>query len=165
MAYQRGEYGNQHRSQDRWRDREGGSRYGGGYRDEDRGSRSMGGYREDDDRGFFDRAGDEVRSWFGDEDANGTSAAGNASRAMATAIGPATMAAAIMAATSIVPTRNIRGATMARTVAIPARRAMRARRAPGAAPASAVMDPAAVASTASTWAAPARTARIRCPLR
>ncbi len=26
-------------------------------------------YRDDDDRGFFDRAGDEVRSWFGDEDA------------------------------------------------------------------------------------------------
>lgn len=25
--------------------------------------------RDDDDRGFFDRAGDEVRSWFGDEDA------------------------------------------------------------------------------------------------
>lgn len=69
MAYQRGEYGNQHRSQDRWRDRERGSRYGGGYRDEDRGSRSMGGYREDDDRGFFDRAGDEVRSWFGDDEA------------------------------------------------------------------------------------------------
>jgi hypothetical protein len=30
-----------------------------------------GGYRgdDDDDRGFFDRAGDEVRSWFGDDDA------------------------------------------------------------------------------------------------
>lgn len=26
-------------------------------------------YRDDDDRGFIDRAGDEVRSWFGDEDA------------------------------------------------------------------------------------------------
>lgn len=25
--------------------------------------------RDDDDRGFFDRAGDEVRSWFGDDDA------------------------------------------------------------------------------------------------
>jgi hypothetical protein len=60
MAYQRGDYryGNQNRSQDRWRDRERGSRYGGGQ-----------GYREDDDRGFFDRAGDEVRSWFGDEEA------------------------------------------------------------------------------------------------
>src|SRR3546814_4366003 len=60
MAYQRGDYryGNQYRSQDRWRDRERGSRYGSGQ-----------GYREDDDRGFFDRAGDEVRSWFGDEEA------------------------------------------------------------------------------------------------
>ena len=27
------------------------------------------GYDDDDDRGFFDRAGDEVRSWFGDEEA------------------------------------------------------------------------------------------------
>src|SRR3546814_20071280 len=60
MAYQRGDYryGNQYRSQDRWRDRERGSRYGSGQ-----------GYREDDDRGFFDRAGDQVRSWFGDEEA------------------------------------------------------------------------------------------------
>src|SRR3546814_13054207 len=60
MAYQRGDYryGNQYRSQDRWRDRERGSRYGSGQ-----------GYREDDDRGFFDRAGDEVRSWFGAEEA------------------------------------------------------------------------------------------------
>ena len=59
MAYQRGDnrYGNEYRSQDRWRDRERGSRYGGGR------------YRDDDDRGFFDRAGDEVRSWFGDDEA------------------------------------------------------------------------------------------------
>lgn len=28
-----------------------------------------GGYRGDDDRGFFDRAGDEIKSWFGDDDA------------------------------------------------------------------------------------------------
>ncbi|MHA6717924.1 DUF2171 domain-containing protein [Sphingomonas sp. RS6] len=46
----RGYYG---RGQDRWR----------GQRD-DRGSRDF-----DRDRGFFDRAGDEVRSWFGDEEA------------------------------------------------------------------------------------------------
>ena len=28
-------------------------------------------YGRDDDRGFFDRAGDEVRSWFGDDGADG----------------------------------------------------------------------------------------------
>ncbi|MFW2831345.1 DUF2171 domain-containing protein [Sphingomonas sp. ID0503] len=38
------------------------SNYGRGYDRNDRGYR-------DDDRGFFDRAGDEVRSWFGDEEA------------------------------------------------------------------------------------------------
>jgi osmotically-inducible protein OsmY len=32
-------------------------------------SRSRGDYGRRDDRGFFDRAGDEVRSWFGDEEA------------------------------------------------------------------------------------------------
>jgi hypothetical protein len=59
MPYQRGDYryGNEYRTGDRWRDRERGARYGGGR------------YRDDDDRGFFDRAGDEVRSWFGDEEA------------------------------------------------------------------------------------------------
>ena len=31
--------------------------------------RDYGRYDRDDDRGFFDRAGDEVKSWFGDEDA------------------------------------------------------------------------------------------------
>src|SRR3954467_7915643 len=40
---------------DRWRDRS------QGYRDRD--------YGGGDDRGFFDRAGDEVRSWFGDDEA------------------------------------------------------------------------------------------------
>jgi hypothetical protein len=40
----------------------------GGYdRDRSRGGNDMRGY--DNDRGFFDRAGDEVRSWFGDEEA------------------------------------------------------------------------------------------------
>jgi osmotically-inducible protein OsmY len=55
---------------DRDRDRERGRRYRGegyyggyyGYPERDYGRRG-------DDRGFFDRAGDEVRSWFGDEDA------------------------------------------------------------------------------------------------
>ena len=56
---------------DRERDRKRGRRY--------RGSGYYGGYygpyperdygRRGDERGFFDRAGDEVRSWFGDEDA------------------------------------------------------------------------------------------------
>ena len=50
-------------------------RYGGrdrdDYRDRDRYRESAYGRPRDydDDRGFFDRAGDEVRSWFGDEEA------------------------------------------------------------------------------------------------
>ncbi len=39
--------------------------YGGYYQP----SRSRGDYGRREERGFFDRAGDEVRSWFGDEDA------------------------------------------------------------------------------------------------
>ena len=39
--------------------------YGSDYRGDSRGSR----YDNPEDRGFFDRAGDEVRSWFGDEEA------------------------------------------------------------------------------------------------
>lgn len=42
----------------------GGERYG---RDDDRARGGQGGNRSD--RGFFERAGDEVRSWFGDEEA------------------------------------------------------------------------------------------------
>lgn len=53
MAYDR--YDSRYR-QDRWRDSE-------------RSSGGRGRYDRDDDRGFFDRAGDEVRSWFGDEEA------------------------------------------------------------------------------------------------
>ncbi len=60
---------------DRWRDRDEGNRdrdrdYGrSDYRGQS-GRGSYGGtYRGDDDRGFMDRAGDEVRSWFGDEEA------------------------------------------------------------------------------------------------
>jgi hypothetical protein len=52
-------------------------RYGGDNRWRDRGEgrwneRERGSYRagyEDEDRGFFERAGDEVRSWFGDDEA------------------------------------------------------------------------------------------------
>lgn len=43
-----------------------GQRYG--YRDQSQDYRGDH-YRHDDDRGFFDRAGDELRSWFGDEEA------------------------------------------------------------------------------------------------
>src|SRR5688500_8539177 len=50
-------YGGSDRSWDRWRDRDEGRR--------DYGRSDY----ERDDRGFFDRAGDEVRSWFGDEEA------------------------------------------------------------------------------------------------
>lgn len=50
-----------HGSDDRYGNRWHGRGEGrGGYRGEGRG---------DDDRGFFDRAGDEVRSWFGDDEA------------------------------------------------------------------------------------------------
>ena len=60
---------------DRWRDRDQGSwnrdrTYGrGDYRGQGGRSPYGGGYRGEDDRGFIDRAGDEVRSWFGDEEA------------------------------------------------------------------------------------------------
>lgn len=50
MAYERN---TSRPGDDRWRDRS---------REQYRG-------RDDNDRGFFDRAGDEVRSWFGDDDA------------------------------------------------------------------------------------------------
>ena len=70
MAYQRGDYryGNENRyGGDRWRDRERSDRRSG----YDRGAGEWAGrdYGEERDRGFFDRAGDEVRSWFGDGDA------------------------------------------------------------------------------------------------
>jgi hypothetical protein len=60
-------YGSDDRDDNRWRDRDDrnrGGRGGGDWRGEGRG-----GYGRGDDRGFFDRAGDEVRSWFGDDDA------------------------------------------------------------------------------------------------
>ncbi|HEV2078482.1 MAG TPA: DUF2171 domain-containing protein [Allosphingosinicella sp.] len=57
-------YGNR---DERWRDRDRDSRYQerGSY-DRDSGRRQYGG---NDDRGFMERAGDEVRSWFGDDEA------------------------------------------------------------------------------------------------
>src|SRR5437763_1128576 len=49
---------------DRWQGRE---QYRG--REHGRGGYGGGGNQGDDDRGFLDRAGDEVRSWFGDDEA------------------------------------------------------------------------------------------------
>lgn len=60
---------------DRWRDRDQGSwnrdrDYGrSDYRSQSRSGSYGGSPRGDEDRGFLDRAGDEVRSWFGDEEA------------------------------------------------------------------------------------------------
>jgi hypothetical protein len=86
MAYQ----GDDRYGGDRWRDRERAGRYGergtsggwgrGDYGRSDYRSDQERGYgrqdyrrgeygRDEDDRGFLDRAGDEVRSWFGDEEA------------------------------------------------------------------------------------------------
>lgn len=63
MGYQRSD---NHGSGDRWRERERG--YGRPNHDRDYG-RGEYGRGDEDDRGFFDRAGDEVRSWFGDDEA------------------------------------------------------------------------------------------------
>jgi hypothetical protein len=61
MGYQRDDrYG----GDNRWRDRDERGSNERGHMDRERGA-----WRGDDDRGFFDRAGDEVRSWFGDDDA------------------------------------------------------------------------------------------------
>lgn len=46
-----------------------GSHYGVGSQRRFEGDRGVSHGHDDDDRGFFARAGDEVRSWFGDEDA------------------------------------------------------------------------------------------------
>ncbi len=62
MGYQRNRYGND----DRWHDRD--RDYWSERREE--GPRARSWDRDyEDDRGFFDRAGDTVRSWFGDEEA------------------------------------------------------------------------------------------------
>ena len=59
MGYGDNRYG----GDNRWRDRGEGR-----WNERERGySRSR--FQDDDDRGFFDRAGDEVRSWFGDDEA------------------------------------------------------------------------------------------------
>lgn len=65
-----GYHGEDRHGGDRWRDRD----QGNWNRDRDyareQGRGGSGGYGSGgDDRGFFDRAGDEVRSWFGDDDA------------------------------------------------------------------------------------------------
>jgi hypothetical protein len=62
-----GTYGDDRYGGDRWRERNRDRDYGrGDYRGQS-GPGSYGG--RDDDRGFLDRAGDELRSWFGDEEA------------------------------------------------------------------------------------------------
>ena len=67
-----GSYGDDRMGGDRWRDRDQRNwnrdrAYGRG---DDRGQSGRGSYGQGyDDRGFLDRAGDEVRSWFGDEEA------------------------------------------------------------------------------------------------
>ena len=80
MGYERNDrrygrgYGDDRRDYDRNRSY-GGSSYGSNDYSDYRGTRFGGDYGRDprgydyQDRGFFDRAGDEVRSWFGDEDA------------------------------------------------------------------------------------------------
>ncbi|HEX8126545.1 MAG TPA: DUF2171 domain-containing protein [Allosphingosinicella sp.] len=57
-------HGSDDRDDNRWRDERNRGERGGGWRDE-----SRGGSGRDDDRGFFDRAGDQVRSWLGDDEA------------------------------------------------------------------------------------------------
>src|SRR5687768_10798723 len=62
MGYQRSDnrYGGNDYRDDRWREQNR-SRSSGDF-DRGRGS------RDDDDRGFFERAGEQVRSWFSDDD-------------------------------------------------------------------------------------------------
>jgi hypothetical protein len=66
-----GNYGDDRGSGDRWRNRaerggwSEGRRESGGWSPGERGARSGG----EDDRNFLDRAGDELRSWFGDDEA------------------------------------------------------------------------------------------------
>ena len=74
-------HGSDDRDDNRWRDpgdrnrgwrgegRGGPDRGGPQHGGPDRGGPDRGGQGRGDDRGFFDRAGDEVRSWFGDDDA------------------------------------------------------------------------------------------------
>src|SRR3954468_10963562 len=63
-----GSYGDDRYGGDRWGDREQNRNRDYG-REQGRGGEGGGGYGRDDERGFFDRAGDEVRSWFGDDEA------------------------------------------------------------------------------------------------
>lgn len=76
-----GRYGDYDRDRDYGRDRDrdrfGANREGGNRFGSDRDDRTRGGYQgrdaqrdyRDDDRGYFARGADEVRSWFGDEEA------------------------------------------------------------------------------------------------
>jgi hypothetical protein len=63
MAYDRYDPRDRSRNEDRWSD----DRSSGRWQSRDWNERS--GRGNPDDRGFFERAGDEVASWFGDEDA------------------------------------------------------------------------------------------------
>jgi hypothetical protein len=84
MGYGDNRYGNDRSQGDRWQSpdrndqwgRESGSQGGWGDRDRHRG----GGGSQGDDRGFFERAGQEVRSWFGDDDDRGQRGGGERSR-------------------------------------------------------------------------------------
>jgi hypothetical protein len=89
MGYQRGDNrwggGDEERWQGNRYEREGGS-FGnwGSNRDRgdwdrgrERGGMSGGGRDRDDDRGFFERAGEQVRSWFGDDDDDDRSRGGD----------------------------------------------------------------------------------------
>ena len=61
MAYDRFDPRDTSRDRDRWSDDRSSGRWSSGEWRGDRGNR--------DERGFFDRASDEVASWFGDEEA------------------------------------------------------------------------------------------------
>ena len=72
MAHEHDRYGRNDRWRGGWSDERQGrdsSIFSGEDRAADRGGWSDRDRSSDDDRGFFDRAGDEVRSWFGDDDA------------------------------------------------------------------------------------------------
>src|SRR3954469_24412873 len=70
-----GSYGDDRMGGDRWRDRDQGNwnrdreSGRGDYRGQSGRGEGQRYGRGDDDRGFLDRAGDEVRSWFGDDEA------------------------------------------------------------------------------------------------
>ncbi|MDP8914330.1 MAG: DUF2171 domain-containing protein [Pseudomonadota bacterium] len=81
MGYGDNRYGDRFGGgEDRWQGREQGGRWErergsfggwGGERDREGGGHRGGGGSRGDDRGFFERAGEEVRSWFSDDDDRG----------------------------------------------------------------------------------------------